>query len=552
MAVRRLALRRCLREAAASHVVFLLRKQPPATVSKLLEKLGPQELGQLGLADLPFLLDHVAANAIPWTRLNLALIWSDPVWRTVPRHAQRELMKRGAPGPIASLARFAVDDSWTERLSGRFEFNHLRPEDVVLAACYYGGDGGASGALRGVRSRSDWGWERIAARLGSAAQGALGDFMIVGLQPRIAEIAYASIYDRVHGGAIALHDQNLETVRGLPQDGWDPERVRMRLPRTDWIDSASEVMFDVKCNLFFPHYRPARGLTGFLLGRNKPKRDDAKGSSVFAGFVMFGASDSDCSWAYVGEHEARPSRTDTKGERVSPFHFAMPPVLRAPPATAPSDEDLRVLNEGPEVPRVAWLLSLGRRIGLGLAESRRIRLPAKLLAAEWIEGVLDRLADGATLETEVWRATTDWLLKARSRGEAFGGVEESLSWCSELLDSEWFPVKLPRIGGRPLLGHWIEEVLRRVNRVWEQICCPRCSGSDFSLELQSMDAVGTVKGRFKCRSAPCQAPARTITVLAHCRCGAYPLILGQNPVCANPTCGWLVCQCGRCSPGCER
>ena len=83
---------------------------------------------------------------------------------------------------------------------------------------------------------------------------------------------------------------------------------------------------------------------------------------------------------------------------------------------------------------------------------------------------------GTCLEHTIWTALTKATLDACSRCDC-AAVGASLELAKELIASRAFPVRLPRIEGKPILSRWIDQVLKPLVEHWSLIQCPACGGS---------------------------------------------------------------------------
>ncbi len=127
----------------------------------------------------------------------------------------RELLKRfpehdeSALGAIVVYLRFATRNP--PRFAGTTFYSRLAPEDLFLGACYYEGR-----ALPILANQSKWDYASVKrALLGRGEWHDLNHFKVRGLQPRIAEISFRTIYGLLKDANAAekLRDLNLECVK---------------------------------------------------------------------------------------------------------------------------------------------------------------------------------------------------------------------------------------------------------------------------------------------------------------------------------------------------
>jgi hypothetical protein len=425
-------------------------------------------------------------------------------------------------------------------LSGSKSFSSLTEEDIFLGACYYSEEA-AHSVFDELRQ---WDWKSVEKCL-SKNERKFNDFKVRGLQPRVAELAFARIRDVLYSDhpESLLTDLNLQCIRALPKPWSGTHR---KLPPADWRDGMGET-FDVKCNTYFRSKRKNLGLRGLLVEPRKGEKD------IYSGFIFVDASDVSCSWIYVGEYHPLPE--SNKNDRVLPFCFRLPDACRV--TCNISDEQAALgellLSSWPFL-LDGWALATGRhgqseQLNAGAAETLWDLFIEK--AIQW---------SGSTyLEYGTWRSVTEVTLKACSEGLDTKIVSGFLAQAAKFLNCREIPVQFPRIDGTPLLCRWISEVLEPLVRYWDKILCPKCGGKNICLSVTQMTASGSIHGTINCKSCPADSET-SVTILTHCyKCNCYPLIIGKNLTC--PKCLGLVCssseiaesdtQCGSCKKGCE-
>src|ERR1051325_10049356 len=115
-------------------------------------------------------------------------------------------------------------------------------------------------------------------------------------------------------------------------------------------------------------------------------------------------------------------------------------------------------------------------------------------------------------------------------------VDDFLLSVGQLIRSTALPLRLPRLGEEPLLGKWIDDVLKPIINNWGEIRCWRCGKNGRSGATQLGNIVvtskGSINGEFNCRA--CGERKAGIRILTHCRgCGRYPLLIGANELCSD-------------------
>jgi hypothetical protein len=435
---------------------------------------------------------------------------------------------RSALSGVFAYLRYVVTD--LPDLTGKTYYRTLSDKDLFLGACYYEQDESATTTLL---QQSHWDYRSLRAlQYATSGSGAndLNNFKVRGLQPRIAELAFRSIYEQLHGAAAAgkLHDLNLKCV------GSPPPKIHPRptLPAADWQDGNGQ-KFDVKSNLFYRSRVERVGLRGFLIKRSK-----IEGHS-FPGVVFTNTSDDWCEWVYVGNYRQIKTMTQS-GDRVLPFCFRLPDNARYIKSVDTPDSGLvtRLLND--YFLRIGWQLAIGARVGSQQGDGTNT------------ERLMDRFVDcclresaSTFLEYALWKALTEVTLEACSQNSR-DGVDAFLRLVLELVMSSALPVRFPRINGAPILGRWITEVLQPLHEHWSEIRCLSCDTSAtqpgaITLEISQMTSEGTILGRMTCNQ--CGGTFDNVTFLTHCHgrnCNHYPLIIGKNRACAS--CKGLVCE----------
>jgi hypothetical protein len=251
---------------------------------------------------------------------------------------------QSTPDGVVAYLRFVLREP-TE-LSGTKEFVTLAPEDLFLAACYYDSEP----ALDTLRKQSEWDYKELREEL---SRQELADFQVRGLQPRIAELAFPSVYPRLcpRGAKPVLRDLNLEVVKALSR----PWRLTSRpsLPSADW-EAPGGREYDVKCNVFYRSKQEKFGLRGFLIKRSSGMRS-------FPAFLFTKSDARSCTWTYLGEYHP-PTMSESASDRVLPFYFRLPdserfalPTPSCNPAVAQ-----RLLCD--EHLRLGWHLATGTRL----------------------------------------------------------------------------------------------------------------------------------------------------------------------------------------------
>jgi hypothetical protein len=437
-------------------------------------------------------------------------------------------------GALVSYLRFVVNGpAEMDGMSGTASYSSLSPEDLFLGACYY--QGAASAVLA---EQSDWDYASITRSLRQkGGERDLSDFKVRGLHPRIAELVFSSVYSVLHGANAQnrLKDLNLEYVKKLTPP---LTIVARQLPPADWEGENGE-QYDVKCNVLYRSHQMREGLRGFLIKTSKEQVDS------YPGFIFTGTDDHSCSWVYIGEY--KPCAAIGRiGDRVLPFSFRLPDCARY---TQSNNTDPR---PGMDVLNDYWL-RIGWQLATGIVESPAQCAPSEeLLLGNSIQRCLNEMK-ATFLEYALWKALTETALDACCRYSR-DSVKLFLTLATQLVSSDALPVRLPRIDGEPILARWITEVLKPLIENWWRIRCTKCGCSATSpgaiqIQITRMTSEGRIEGRMTCTR--CNSVKDEVTLLTHCHCGHYPLIIGKNPVCS--ACGGLVCEtCGSCKKDCGR
>lgn len=472
---------------------------------------------------------------------------ADSYMRMLPNTADSPL------APVIEYLKFVLDDGPV--FSRVTKFQDLKEQDVYLGAAYYGDDSERTPRLtQEVRATLSglerWDYQSLqSAFIDRGCWKAFDNFKVRGLQPRIAERAFGGIYRVLHAGEPEprLEDKNANVVLKLTRpwrlDTKSLKSLKSLLLGADWRDSDRGTEHDVKSNLFFPGSWNNEGLRGFFI-RPRKRLDDRHS---YPGFVFTDSKEEECTWCYVGTYTPKESCTPPVREtrdglvpRICPFLFRLPDRSRFD--LAATFVPRATLVDG------AWILR-DFRLFLGWQLATRSCLdqsqtddPAELMAHELVARCAKHYKD-TILEEALWRAMTDITFEGCSE-HGLGPVNKFLDIVYRLISSPALPLRLPRIGKEPILGRWVNDVLRRVAEVWDRISCPNCKqdGSVPGVLLLSNilpTAEGSIDGYLSCRG--CRSPAKRVRILTHCHgCGKYPLILGENKSCSK--CFGLVCN----------
>lgn len=178
-------------------------------------------------------------------------------------------------------------------------FEQLAPNDLELAV-QYSGRPIVRSAFDGLTNKT---LQNLSRQLKD--DRAFRTFLVEGIQPRIAELAFSTHFSTLTGLADAqLQDENLVALQNHGS-----------LPRDDFTCAGRQ--FDVKCNLYFSSHAGQRGLRGFQV--NLTHRDPR---SELAAFVFTNAGINHATWTFVGF--AVEGEIPEGQERASPFQFSMP------------------------------------------------------------------------------------------------------------------------------------------------------------------------------------------------------------------------------------
>jgi hypothetical protein len=441
--------------------------------------------------------------------------------------------------PMVEFLRFVASDP--PSLSGTMNFDDLDTTDLFLSACYYPINGRASDSLQ---KNTDWTLEAIRQQLD---EHGYNDFLVQGVQPRIAELAFSKIHSRISRNALEkMTDLNRQFVESRTPLG-SPIK---ELPWADWLDS-NGTKFDVKSNLYFSTKTGSEGLRGF-----KIKRPES-GTATYCGIVFYDKSPIQCSWTYVGEfsqkcHQDLRGCGDSQDDRVLPFVFQIPEQLR-----------LSVKIPLEQAKQVASLLVNDQliRSWAFTTEHHTLRHTCNEACSPQMSDLYDRIFSQVAhfpIEFCLWKSITESTLHWCSCGSP-NEVVAMLDQVVAFLRSGLFPVRLARIREETLIERWIRNVLKPIAEHFPAIRCPVCNGNDISLKLNRITAGGAIFGVMDCKN-DCLGGGEHVTILTHCHnCNGYPLLIGKNRLCG--ACHGLICDsnhvgdsprcgCGACKRGC--
>jgi hypothetical protein len=449
-------------------------------------------------------------------------------------HKAKQLLRRfqtasRSPGDsVAAYLDYVI--SKPEGISGETNFRDLSPEDLFLAACYY-----RTGiALPTLEQQSKWDFDSLMRALSAQGDRALNDFKVKGLQPRIAELAFRSVYSQLEGEAAArlLRDRNREYIDRLDRP-WNRGEWK-KLPNSDWIDVNGRE-YDVKCNLFYPSQSDKVGMRGFFISKIKQC-----GNVTFPGFVFTAKEKDSCKWVYIGDYQPIRKMKVAEDDRVPPFYFCLPDSQRCRlPINAYDAQVGRLLLCNHRL-QLAWILATES----GPQSTQESADVSTSLLYEFVQRCLTIMKE-SFLEYALWKAITETTLEACNKYDA-ERIQVFLERAAQFLNDRALPICLPCDGGETLLGRWIREVLFPLSANWHRIRWPSCTecaprAGVPSLNLTRITAEGTLHGRMTCKR--CRADLLgEVTILTHCHrhgCHHYPLIIGKNPLC---TCRGLVCD----------
>lgn len=433
----------------------------------------------------------------------------------------------------------------------RIERERIRPEDVLLALHYNQED--CFDVLASAASPSLSEIERHFKSRGDKGPQALRAFNVLGLQPRVAELAFAELY-RAASRESALSDLNLEALGGADR----PLPGRIRLPAADFKAPGAGAPLDVKCNVCWGD-KP-RGLRGFWIDpRGLPSED-------LHGLVVEAWDTRGWSLCYIGALNARSAdrldsalglKVELRGKRAryAPFLFSLPPVFRlaVPEVSTPvaaSIGELGVLANSPELALLA-AYELGDMDRARLEERCRESMePARLFLAELLHRV--SFGEWDLAPAHLWAASLHGLGTVRDQLGVDAG-REFLEAAKRLTGGWTLPIVLPGATEARREGYfaaWVDEVLAELNSHWDAIRCPRCRERPTRVLPTSLTEQGILLGRIECGGC---GWSEERTLVAHCsKCGRYPLLAGREEPCpAGADCGGLLCpDDGACRPRC--
>lgn len=411
-------------------------------------------------------------------------------------------------------------------ISGKTRFDELTEIDFFLAACYHSDH-------RIVSGLSNWTLNNIKNNLDERNYNS---FLVRGIQPRIAELAFAEIYSRMYKSE-SLVDLNAEFSASLHE-----LKPTKDLPSADWKNE-SGMLFDVKSNLHFRSQSEHTGLRGFMIKR--PENHDIS----YYGIVIHQTSNDCCDWLGVGMYsrecaEELGHSSRISDERTIPFLFALPEQCRFKVDLTDDQFQCIMALLTDQKMRLAWALAAGRQPSIPTSASKTMRSLINYLS----------LKSHLPFEFRLWRALTEATLEGCSNqqlDDVKRMLDEAVSW----LRNGLLPVRLAQIEGITLIEKWIQSILRPITTHFHQIRCPNCGSRDFLLKLKHVTSGGAIYGTMECKG-DCQQVHDSITILTHChKCRKYPIILGKNEVCRK--CYGLICdhrrndqRCGACKTGC--
>jgi hypothetical protein len=475
---------------------------------------------------------------------------------------------------IRPYAKFAAESHFD--LSGTTQFSSLEPEDMILAASYMAAtqDGReiCSELFDGRFTREQWSWASISSSIEARSEDtsrAWSNFLVRGLQPRIAEIAFGTIHSALQLGD-GLVDINRQALKELQR--WTVNDVRNAFikagkeVREDWKDGRRR--YDVKCNLYFRSKEKLIGLRGLLI--NVAAELAAINEAWLPGFVFYASSDYDCSWSFVGlfNPKAVPNRNWTG--RVAPFYFMMPDTHRLQHNAHLSLADASLLSvfvrsvfsnhnssshAGKACHPIIPLLHCDDSIELSHLSKPQALLFQSVTKA--IASLRTRTQTPVPTERILWISINRLVFDARNAGENAETVALALKEACELVRNPWLPVVAAKVDNSTLLELWIGQVLSALNKHWSSISCPQCGGSGSKLKLEPLNSSAelSIWGSLRCT---CGFSADDVTLFTHChKCSSYPLVIGLSRICSE--CHGLRChvvhdgvECGTCKKTCTR
>lgn len=463
-------------------------------------------------------------DVVELVRENVGAVLDHPEWQHSAALAAAILsnksllsaVERREPGPgivhwACELVRYSES---APRLDGLTRFNELSEEDIVLAGCYSNMPKTQQIIEQGIRS--------LDILVLELDEQEYRTFLVKGVQPRIAELAFgriAQLVTEINGEVLV--DLNLQAVRARTASD-----CRHYLPSEDFAGMGRR--FDVKCNLFFRSREESLGLRGFQVNIS-----GCSENAEVAAVVVSGSSDFDANWSFIG---FAPEAGLQGKARVAPYCFSLPDLLSFQNAWMERDLVQAMALVDAAHPEVVHGM-FGGSDRYALLRSMRARKDRRVLS-----------------ERTLWDEVTAGLMRGRCRGGSEAqGAKFLAEWQARAASKYWlFP--LAKVGGRPLLDRWITEVLTKLNLHWDQIRCPNCgSGGQVTLVPSRITDAGTVLGEFQCG---CGAMNANATLVTHCwDCGRYPLIIGESASCGSVVtgsangdglCYGLRCSCGGC------
>jgi hypothetical protein len=482
-----------------------------------------------------------------------------------------------AGSPIAIVrpyARFASKSH--SALSGSTQFSALEPEDLILAASYFSAtDGGrqiSEDIFKGIRTRDQWKWgnlTRAMQAIGKIDSREWKQFLVCGIQPRVAEIAFGTIHPQLKLGE-NLIDLNRAAINQLKN--WTVQGIQELFLRKhqevheDWRDDRRR--YDVKCNLFFRSRENQVGLRGLLIDIK------AELASIIdtwlPGFVFHASSPDDCAWSFVGILDPKSVPKHLWNGKVAPFFFTMPDTHRIRqevPVDSVTATTLSVFlcsifsnySSGKfakkSFQQVIPLLGVTETIARGHLSRPQSLLAKSVTKAKAI--LVTKPPSSTPTERILWEALNHLVFDGRNAGETQETVALALKEADDLVRSPWLPVVPAKIGNTPLLSRWITQVLNPLNDNWDSISCPNCgaAGSQLRIEPLTSSAEMSIWGSLRCTCGFC---TDKITLLTHCHeCGGFPLVVGRSRICQD--CNGLCChaqsdgvECGKCKKTCVR
>ena len=475
---------------------------------------------------------------------------------------------------VRPFARFALKKH--SDLSGSTQFRDLEPDDLILAALYFSAtDTGpqiCEDLFEGIRTRDQWTWENLTRELranGKIESYEWKQFLVRGIQPRVAEIAFGAIHAQLRLGD-NLVDLNLAAISQLRN--WtiggvqDCFQKNHREVHEDWRDDRRR--YDVKCNPFFRSKQNRVGLRGLLIDIRAELA--SINETWLPGFVFHASSPDDCAWSFVGILDPKVVPKRLWNRKVAPFFFTMPDTHRLRQEAPMDSVSATTLSAflcsissnytfGKSAKKlfhpIIPLLGFTETIALGHLNRPQSLLAESLMKAKIILGT--KPPSSTPTEQILWEGLNHLVFDGRSAGETYETVALALQEARDLLRSPWLPVVPAKIDNTPLLDLWIGQVLSPLNDNWGSISCPQCGGSGSKVHLEPLtrSAEMAIWGSLRCTCGFC---TNNITLFTHChKCGGFPLVIGRSRIC--PDCNGLCChvqsdgvECGTCKKTCVR